>query len=339
MCIYMPFLATDLATKSRSAGGAACILLTRPNGTSTVVAHASPGALACGVRPGLLLAEARARCPDAQILPHDARRDGQTLEHLALWAQRFSPIVHSEPPDTLLLDVSGCERLFRGEENIVRQAVAGLAEQRIRARAAVADTLGAAWALAHAGDDPAVVAPSGQALPRLAGLPPAALRLEPKVADMLDAVGVRTIGDLLMLPTASLPSRFGDGLVLRIRQMLGEAPEWIEAVRREPVFAARMSFGPSDSLDVLLAALDRVLGRLCERLVAGGVAARRLRACVYFEQRPVDDLWIDLSRPSRDERHLRSLLVARLEMTDLSVAACGLMVMASETAVWRAAQG
>src|SRR5262249_24557656 len=150
-----------------------------------------------------------------------AHRDAQTLEHLAFWAQRFSPIVRSEPPDTILLNVSGCERLFRGEHNIVGQAVAGLPEQRIRARAAIADTVGAAWALARAGSEAAVVAPPGQALPMLAGLPPAALRLEPKVAEMLIAVGIRTIGDLLMLPTASLPSRFGEGLVLRIRQMLG----------------------------------------------------------------------------------------------------------------------
>jgi len=341
LCIHLPYLATDLATDlatHSAGGGTAPILLTREHGTSAIVAHASPAAVAGGVRPGMLLAEARALCPEATALPHDARRDALTLEHLALWGQRFSPVVRSEPPDALLADVGGCARLFRGEENIARQAVRGLAEQRIRARAAIADTVSAAWALAHAGDEPVIVAPPGQDLACVAGLPPAALRLGSRVVEQLDLIGIRTIGDLLMLPANTLPSRFGEETVLRVRQLLGEAAEWVDAPRRAAVFAARMAFGPSDSVEVLMAAIERVVATLCERLVAGGAAARRLRIVVYFEERSPEELWIGLSRPSRDARHLRSLAATQAERVDVSAGACGLMVLASETAAWRPAQ-
>ncbi len=341
LCIHLPYLATDLATCSSAGSGSGSsgpILLTREHGTSVIVAHASPVAVAAGARPGMLLAEARALCPEAAVLPHDARRDTLTLEHLALWAQRFSPVVRSEPPDALLGDVGGCARLFRGEENIARQAVRGLAEQRIRARAAIADTVSAAWALAHAGDEAVIVAPPGQDVACVAGLPPAALRLGARVVEQLDLIGIRTIGDLLMLPANTLPSRFGEETVLRIRQLLGEAAEWVDAPRRAAVFAARMAFGPSDSVEVLMAAIERVVATLCERLVAGGAAARRLRMVVYFEQRPPEEMWIGLSRPSRDARHLRSLAATRAERVDVSAGACGLMVLASETAAWWPAQ-
>lgn len=358
--MFLPFLATDLASRSaaRSAEvdgpasatgasrigggssqtGGAPLVLTRVSGSSVFVAHASPQAVANGARAGLSLGEARARCPELLALPHDAAADARTLEHLAVWAQRFSPLVRSEPPDVLLLDVSGVERLFRGEANIVRMAVAGLAALRIRARAAIADTIGGAWALAHAAAETTFVAPPRQMTPCVVGLPTTALRLEPATVETLDALGVRSIGDLLMLPRATLPARFGEGLVLRLRQLLGETPEWIDPPPQAPVFAARMAFGPSDQFDVILAALERVLGKLCERLIAGGVAARRLLAVVYFEQREPAVLWIGLSRPSREPRHLRGLLVARIETVDLSVAATGLMVQATETAVWRSAQ-
>lgn len=340
-CICLPDLATDRAVAEapdRAQRGAP-LVLTRAAGSALFVTHACPRARAARVRPGLSLAEARAICPDLVARPHDAARDAMTLEHLALWAQRFSPAVESAPPDSLLLDVSGCARLFRGENNIVRQAVADLAAQRFAARAAIADSVGAAWALAHAGDRSAFVAPPGQSVPHLVGLPPAALRLDAPTVQRLDALGIRTIGDLLMLPTATLPARFGDALVLRIRQALGEAPEPVYTPQPAAVFAARMAFGPSDQCDVLHAALDRVVAALHQRLVAGGVAARRLMLVVTFEKRPPVAQGIDLARPSRDASHLRRLLADRLDTIDLSVAAAGLMVHAAETAVWRAAQG
>lgn len=348
----MPFLATDLASgdarRARESAGrpasdvrpaaAGVLLLTRPCGSAVVVAHASPAARARGVRAGMVLGEARAICPEAIVLPHDAPRDARTLEHLAVWAQRFSPIVAAEPPDALLADVSGCERLFRGEAHIVRQAVVGLATQGIRARAAVADTIGAAWALSHAGSETYCVAPPGQHVPMLVGLPPTALRLDPATIERLDAVGIRTIGDLLMLPTATLPSRFGDELVRRLSQMLGRTAEWVEAPRAAPIFAARMAFGPSESRDVLMAAAGRVVAKLCERLTAGGAAARRLRVVVSYEQRSAWETWIGLSRPSRDDRHLFGLTASALERADLTTAAAGLMVLASETSRWRPTQ-
>ncbi len=262
-----------------------------------------------------------------------------TLEHLAVWAQRFSPVVECATPDALLLDVTGCARLFRGERNIVRQAVAELAEQRIPARAAIADTVGAAWALAHGAVEPTVIAPPGRTVPHLVGLPPSMLRLEERTATRLDAIGIRTIGDLLMLPRATLPSRFGQALILRLRQALGEASEWVSAPRPQRVYSVRMAFGPTDRRDAVMAALEWVTTTLCDQLVAGGVAARSLFLVVSFETRTASSSRVSLSRPSRHARHLFGLLAAHVERVDLSAGTTGLRVTAAEVALWRPAQG
>ena len=338
--MYMPYLATDLPASGARPPVEADrpLVLTRSKGSAEFVAHACPRALAAGVYPGMPVAQARAILRQVLVLPHEPRRDASTLERLARWAQRFSPVVEGVSPDVLLLDVSGCARLFRGEENIVRQARAGLAVRHIHTRAAIADTVGAAWALAHAAEEPAVVAPPGQASPYWVGLPPTALRLDEKTVATLDTLGIRSIGDLLMLPRASLSSRFGAEPVLRLRQLLGDVPEPISPPRRAPVFSAQMPFGPTDRLEVVLAALQHVVAALCEQLVAGGVAARGVLCVVYFAECEPASAWVGLSRPSREAGHLHALLAPHIERIAPSAGASGLRLTATETARWRAVQ-
>src|SRR5262249_45769179 len=112
-----------------------------------------------GVRPGMLLAEAQSLWPAslggaARFEPHDPSADRQALRELAVWCQQFSPAValdDAEAPDCLLLDVSGCDGLPGGEEGLAGQAVAALRRRGYWAGAVVADTIGAAWAIAHGG--------------------------------------------------------------------------------------------------------------------------------------------------------------------------------------------
>ena len=167
----------------------------------------------------------------------------------------------------------------------------------------------------------------------------AVLRLEAGTVETLDAIGIRKVGDLLMLPRATLPSRFGEGLVLRLRQVLGEVPEWVSARRRSRVYSARMAFGPTDRREAVTAALEQTVAVLCEQLRAGGVAARRLFLVVYFEGQSPVSAWVGLSRPSRDAKHLRGLLDARVERVDVSAGTTGLRVTATEVGGWRPAQG
>ena len=92
-------------------------------GRPFVVVAACKLAQARGVRVGMTLAEARARCAELVDAPHQPDRDRHALEALGRWMTRFTPLVQPGENDTLLLDVTGCERIFRGDwQGFLRQA-------------------------------------------------------------------------------------------------------------------------------------------------------------------------------------------------------------------------
>ena len=107
-----------------------------------------------GVATGMLLAEAQALFAHnaARFEPHEPHADRAALRELALWCGQFSPRVAVDaevPPDCLLLDVTGCGYGFGGERGLATEAVSALRERGYWAVAASADTIGAAWAVAH----------------------------------------------------------------------------------------------------------------------------------------------------------------------------------------------
>ena len=93
------------------------------------------------------------------------------------------------------------------------------------ATAAIAETAGAAWAIARFGGERIAVLPAGTAAVALAPLPVRGLRLPPEIATALRRMGLRRIGDLLPLPRAPLAARFGDLLLRRLDQALGRLDE------------------------------------------------------------------------------------------------------------------
>jgi len=357
LCLCMPFFAADRARRDSAIASQRCdtpLVLTGRAGASVVVHCVDEHAARLGLRAGMTLGQAHAIAPHLTALPHDPQRDRTALHRLARWAVRFSPLVEAVEPDTLLLDITGCQRLFSGEGNIARQAVEGLRRMGFFTRAAIADTVGAAYALAYCGlgrltpagsrghaydpDDPVIV-PPGQTEAYLAPLPPAALRLDAAVTARLDALGVRTIGDLLKLPRAALPARFGPQLVLRLQQALGEVFEGVATHVPEDVPHVRLSFEhAAHELPQLLPAAEHLLSELFTQLGQRDLALRRLDCVLYFEHMPPRVLSIALSRPSRSTAHVQQLLAQRLEPIDLFAGVCGLMLVAQETAHWRPGQ-
>jgi protein ImuB len=82
------------------------------------------GAEAAGLYRGQPLADARAICPALVTAPQDHHGEAQFLATLRRWAGRFSPWVAEEPPEGLVIDLSGAAHLFGGEEGVLA-AVAG----------------------------------------------------------------------------------------------------------------------------------------------------------------------------------------------------------------------
>ena len=106
-------------------------------------------AAAAGLRLGQKATDAMALCPDLETAPAEPEADAQALTELSDWCVRFSPAVALAPPDGLYLDVTGVAHLWGGEAGLMADLRARLARNGLTMRLAIADTPGAAWALAH----------------------------------------------------------------------------------------------------------------------------------------------------------------------------------------------
>ncbi len=366
MCVYWPYLATDRkrgrgpggcrdacgakpsASPSRRAregdaeGGGALsrpLVLTRRAGSTVVVVQADARARRRGVRVGWTLAQAQARVPDLVAQADDPRQDRALLYDLARAALRYSPIVQPVEPDKLLLDITGCERLFGGEANIARGALAEFRARGLHTRVAIADTVGGAWALAVAGAEPLEIAPCGQTSARLVPLPPAALRIDERVTEQLDALGIRTIGDLLTLPRSVLPARFGPQLVRRLQQALGEIHEEISACAFTQPPAAGIAFEtPLADRATIEQVTKRLLADLYRQLAQRVLAVARVDCLLTFEDAAPRVLEVGLSRATQSWRHVTALVCRRLETVDFSPGLSGLRLVAARTERFRCGQ-
>jgi protein ImuB len=326
----MPHWSTDLVRRSsRTRAGASAgrrepadrlpVLLYVESAGRQLVARCCGRAAAAGVGAGMTVAHARALLPDgaAVLQPHRPQRERAALEALARWAQRFSPIVAVDPPDGLLIDIAGCRRLF-GDERRHVHLIAGATERLgFGARIAAAPTFACARAVARFGANGRIVTRRDQR-DALAALPVEALGVGGATAEALREVGLERIGHLLDLPRSSLPARFGPGLLRRLDQALGRAPETIDPVRPVALpVVERVLAGPATQLEAVVLVVRELLAELVNVLERRECGARRLELRLDRPDAGPLSVAITLSRPSRDAKHLWSLLEPKVEAVNL----------------------
>jgi len=299
----------------------------------------------------------------AELAEDDPRADREGLEELAAWCEMFSPIVgleggrHPENrPESLLLDATGLAPLFDGEPALVERIARAFAQRGLLARTALADTIGAAWALAHydsggllghrcalppgtlaqtesgrvaggraqrcpsSADDDQVylIAPPGQTQRLLEPLPAAALRLPGSTTDVLHNLGIRFIGQLLALPRSSLAARFEPELIERLDQALGAAPEPIVAHRPAPDIAAeRLLEYPIQQREAVQHVLGSLIEQVADALAAGGQGALQLQCELSCETGERLPLLFGLFEASAAPRHWFELAKLQLEQVRL----------------------
>ena len=242
-----------------------------------------------GLYVGQKATDAAAIAPDLITAEAEPEADALALSALVDWCVRFSPAVAADEPDGLFLDISGVAHLWGGEEALLADFRARLMANGLAFRVAIADTPGAAWALAHYGEDGAIARP-GQQIGLLAPLPPAALRLAPETAAQIDRLGLKALG--------------------RSKEAL--------TYRRPPnPWFARLAFAePISAPDDMARVTIDVAAKLCARLEKEGQGARRFELCFHRLDGHVAPLTIGLSLAGRDAARIAKLFAPKLETVD-----------------------
>lgn len=282
------------------------------------VAALNRAAEAQGIAAGERLADARAKVLALQVRPTDPAADAAALRRLALWATRYTPFAaawgEENGADGLFLDVTGAAHLFGCEAALVADLRRRLAGFGLPARLALADTPGAAWALARFGPFPTALAPSGEEATALKSLPVEALRLDAATRLTLRRLGLKTIRDLLDKPRAPFSRRFGAHLLLRLDQALGRVPEPINPLKPPPVYdAVRQFLEPMVSQPGVIAVARRLFEELGPELERDGVGARALRLLLYRIDDETFSVEIGLAAPTRSASYVERQFTLRFE--------------------------
>lgn len=330
-------------------------------GAARVISSLNPDARAQGLYLGQPLRDAHAMCATLVVRERNRPAERAFLGALRRWAGRFSPWVAEQGEDGLVVDLTGSAHLFGGEEGVVRAVEEDCADAGLSVRVAIADTVGAAWAVARYGGQavqsvrsgdaidqearatrsraarrrhwtrggaaPQVptrvtgessrIVPPGQLFAALSSLPVAGLRLPSEMVEQLGRLGLRRIGDLLGQPRAPLARRFGTELVLRLDQAMGSAAEPVSPSRPPLHFAVRMSFPePIGLKEDMMAALDRILPRLCAHLAREERGVRTLRVEAFRVDQSAQSVTVGLARPDCDVGRLRPLVEMKLDEID-----------------------
>jgi DNA polymerase-4 len=178
-----------------------------------VVSTASYEARRFGVHSAMPTATARQLCPKGVFLPVRMAHYAQISRQIRQILLSFTPLVEPLSLDEAFLDVHGCEGLFGPAPEIARQI-----KERIRTETGLVASVGVApnkFLAKLVGDlakpDGLAVLPADRVAEFLAPLPVGRIwGVGAKAEKRLNALGVRTVGQLAELPERVLAGHFGE---------------------------------------------------------------------------------------------------------------------------------
>lgn len=164
LSLWFPRLAAErhLRIEPALAGAPFAVVADRQN--MQVLMSLSAAASAAGLQAGQPLRDAQAMCPELMTRRTNPQMEAAFLTVLRRWAGKLSPWVAEEPPDALVVDLTGCAHLFGGEEALLAQVAEDCAHLGLTVHAGIADTVGAAWALARYAGQPVQPTRNGDAI-------------------------------------------------------------------------------------------------------------------------------------------------------------------------------
>ena len=268
------------------------------------------------------------------------------LVHLA---REYSPKIEVHGHALVVLDVSGLGQLWGSPREVGQRLRGAAAERDLAVRVAVARTKMAALLATQGRCGLTVIPPGGEAealstLPltvlkqlshaqasgptvparahrgtqtakAVSPAPPSSLAVS--VLMLLPVVqrwGVKTLGELVALPTDELFSRLGHGGLELQRIARGEDNRPLVPESDEERFEQTMTLEwPVEGLEPLSFVLARVLEPLCTHLEKRGVAVGRLHVQLTLVTRETHERTLEFPASVNDPKLLRTLVVLDLE--------------------------
>lgn len=277
-----------------------------------VVSSMNAIAEAGGIVLHMPTADAMAIVPGLEVFDDIPDRNLKLLKGIGAWCIRYAPIVSLDPPEGLILDISGCAHLWNGEQGYLKEIVSRLNTKGYHARAAIADTIGASWAMSRYGKLQAIIE-EGNHAEALLPLNPAALRIEHQVLERLRKLGLNQVHSFIGMPRSVLRRRFGDNLLLRLAQALGQEEELLVPIQIQQPYMERLPcLDPIRTAVGIEIAIKMLLEKICSRLYEEGKGLRTAKLISYRVDGKIVEICIGTNAASNSIDHLFNLFQLKI---------------------------
>lgn len=311
--IWFPLLSADWLVIRKPELKTVPFVFALPDRGRVTITAVSETAAAGGIAVGMRAADAKAICQGLQVMDDKPERAAKLLKGLGEWCIRYSPIVAADVPDGLVLDITGCTHLWGTEQDYLNDLVSRLKTKGYHVRAAIADTIGAAWAVSRYGKDQITVVSCNTHAQALLPLPPVALRLKQKVLQRLKKLGFYQIKSFVHMPRSVLRRRFGETFLLRLSQALGQEDETFKPIKIAVPFEERLPcLEPIRTKAGIEIAISNLLESICQRLAKEGKGLRTARLTYYRIDGKVEQVEIGTNKASHSIEHLFKLFELKI---------------------------
>jgi len=327
-CLSLPHLALD-AVLRRHPEPDAPLALVRGTAPRRLVTAANAAALAGGVRRGQSLTAAEAVCPGLAVVEDDLAHHEHWQHFLAAWAYRYSSEVSTALPGAVVLEAEGSFGLHGPWPIFEARLRKDLVALGFRHRIALAPNAHAAWVLAGVADGLAVLQPETTHR-ALAAVPIEHARFSREVTAALTRIGLRTLGQVMALPRASLARRHGPAVLEHLDRLLG-APFVLPRYAPPDRFDLRIELSYEvEHTPALLFPLRRLTADLAAFLAGRDGGVQRFALALEHEGLPATVVEVGLLAPEREAAILFELARMRLERTAVPAPVRGLRLVARD---------
>jgi protein ImuB len=277
------------------------------------VGEVSPSAEAFGVVRGMAMGEALVRCPDLRLVPPDPEAVRFRWSELLDRVEGIGASVESDRAGAAWFEAGGLHGIHGGLEGVLRAARRALGRG---ARLAAAPSRFAAYAAAigtRPRGRPRVVT-SREVESFLAPQGVALLRTRPELhalPEVLDRLGIRTLGELAALPSRAMAERFGHPGLLALDLAHGRDTPLVPRRPPEPI-GEWLDLPEAASGPQLERALELLLARVLARRERRGRTVRALAVSARFVAGGTWRRSVTLRQASADSARIRLAIAPRL---------------------------
>jgi protein ImuB len=300
------------------------VALLDSTGKKPFVSELTSAAASARVETGMTPTQSKARCPDLHLLSTNPGHEQAAHDVLLQTAGQISPFLEATAPG--VVTVEWPPERPPDEEKLITALVGPLLLLGLNVRVGVAATPFLALLASRFAQPVRIVQ---HAALFLAPLPLAALDPSDELSDVLQAWGIRTVGDLTALPMSQVSERLGPAAVELWEKAAGGRPRPLKLVKPQEFFSEQADLeNPVEMLEPLLFLLRRFLEQITTRLAQVYLVVGKLRLVLRFERDVPYQRTFTIPLPTRDVGLLFRMLHTHLENFTSASAIVGLELAA-----------